>query len=223
MKIFYFTNGSEEWLKVRNKYITGTAVPTLFKMNPHESLQDLIDVKFHGKVIKIDDNKYMRRGRGMESSHFVWLNELGIPAVDAAPFLQVKYVVHDNDLLASSLDGEVYDSNGGMTVEIKTVGESKWGKIKRPSEKRAYFIQLYTQLLCSGFKSGYLSIAQGDLPNNMLVYKLTRCDKIDKIILDTVERFFKEKDRFKVNEKDREKLIKLMQDQIELVIETDYK
>lgn len=222
MKIFYFKNGSPEWLKVRGRYITGTAVPTLFKMNPYEKVEDLINSKFHGVEKKIDDNKYMRRGRGMESAHFVWLNEMGIKAQDAAGFLEVKYVVHDNNLLASSLDGEIYDDAGGKTLEVKSVGASKWSKIHRPSEKRAYFIQLYTQILCTNFNSGLLSIAQAELPNNMLVYELTRDKKIDKIILDTVERFYKEKDSFEVNEDDRKELIKLMGKNITLVKETDY-
>lgn len=63
--------------------------------------------------------------------------------------------------------------------------------------KLGRFVQLYAEALC-------VPTPQGDLPS------IKRDVRIDKILLDTVERFYKEGYGFEVCESDRKKLIKYM-------------
>ena len=223
MKIFIFKAGSKEWLECRKKYITGTMIATLFGINSYMKIDELIDIKFNGLVPeKVNDNVPMRAGRLLEPSHFIALNELNIPAEDAAPPGYVKCVIDDSGKLMVSMDGIVYSKTGGYPIECKSVGKAKWSKIHRPSEKRQYLIQLYLQMFCHNLEGGLLSILQRDDPKNINVYLLKRSKEIDNIILDTVNRFYRDKTKFKVNQEDRKTIIKFFEDTLEKIAYTEF-
>ena len=221
-KEIVFKEQSQEWLDFRKTLITGTDIPSLFGMNPYKSANKLKKEKFEGHEDVFHGNLHTRRGNLLEPAHVTALRHEGFDADLAAPFGYVKYVLHEGGMFGCSMDNIIRDGETVIPVESKTPGDKKWRELGKKGAKRAYYLQAYTQSLSMNAPYSLLTILHPVDPFNIVVYKIDRSEEIDKLIMDTVVRFSKEKMEYITDKKDSAALTAAMNNAITVILETNH-
>lgn len=216
-QIHRFKNGSSEWLDLRTKYVTGTEVASLFGFNPNLSSARVLKDKISPPV-RID-NQWMRAGRLLEPAVFIALNEIGIPAVAAAPTGEVVFITHDESRIGASMDGKLNSDQGFFIVEAKTTKRDKFVTwVENPPLN--YVLQVQTQMLVAGVEQSLLACLCYELPFPLIVYQIKANKDIQQLITHNVTRFwdcYKEDIKFEVNKDDKEQVKSLIYQDVESI------
>jgi putative phage-type endonuclease len=161
----------DEWLNIRQRYITATEAGVICGINPYTTASQLLKEKKLPPV-SIPDNKFMMRGREWEDRVLdqaaTWLGADLIKFKDICP--QVKdgakeqfFFYNDEHRISATPDGILSD---GRLIEVKTTGMQKvnsWIPAKgvryeknEPMPPAYYIMQCHVQMYVTGAKTNYL-------------------------------------------------------------------
>lgn len=185
-KLFKFQPKSAEWLSKRRENVTATEVCSLFGMDKYKSSNQLLKDKLEPK--KLEDNIYMKKGRLLEPSVFIHLQEIGLPA-KPADYEQVVMLIDEEHRLAASLDGKMKTDEGNFLVECKSTKGSlfpNWSD--RPPVK--YLMQVQTQLAVANVQEAILACMNADNILQLIVYKVSSNPEIQEMIRKESKRFW---------------------------------
>lgn len=206
-----------EWFDLRNKVITGSDIAGLFALNPSISVPKLVRIKSQLQKDDKEDNPMLRTGRMMENVCIASVHEMGYDVSKAADDGMVNFITHKHIQLGSSLDA-LLDSSPAecKSTELETKFD-KWLKEGPPSH---YILQIYVQLMCLDKEHGFLIGCLSKPPFPTLLFRIIRSPKVDKIISNTVSRFwenFKNKEKFKINQNDKKDLLTILPKLVTLI------
>lgn len=219
MQEFKFKPKSDEWLKKRSNYVTATEVASLIGLDPYKSSNKLLQDKIN--PTRLPDNPAMKKGRLLEPSVFIALQEIGIDA-RPADYENVVMLTDDDNQLAATLDGRLKTDKADYVVECKTTkGElfPKW-RINPPLK---YLLQVQTQLHVAQLDSAVLACLNSDNILELIVYRVEKLPEVQSIIAQESRRFwncYKSEESFKVN-KDFKKSVEIqIFNKLKLVFDT---
>lgn len=210
MNKHFFKAQSPEWFELRKKHITGTEVPSLYALNPYLSAVKVMQGK--DTPVKLEDNDALRAGRILEPGVVVALTEMGIDVKPAALFGEVCVVTKKN--ISVSLDAIATDES--FLVECKTT-EKKFEAWKEGFIPINYLLQCQVQLLCTGLPYALLACMHIHSPFPIVIYKVVENKELQKIIIDTVDRFWDNKskeEKFKVDQDEKKAVLGLLENTI---------
>lgn len=202
----YFEPQSLEWLNARRENITGTEVSVLFGLNKYSNPTKLLQSKLES-IAEVIDNVYLRAGRFLEPAVIADLKNYGIEAKPVHESM-VAFVKHPKLPLSVSLDGKAILDGKFYVVECKTcsgvdrtTGISKFDSWKE-SIPVQYYLQVQTQLFCTGVNQAIVACAEAVMPFPILAWEVLSDSALHELISAEVVRFYecyKEKKRFFVN------------------------
>lgn len=193
MQVFRFKAQSTEWHQKRQEVITGTEISSLFDFNRYLSLTQLIKQKVSTNEKKQkQDNEILRTGRLGEVLCLASANEAGLEVESAAPMNYVEFVIDPKLKLGTSLDGIVWDKEKGKsTAECKSTSNSE--KFKKWIKKELdlnYLLQIHTQMLVTNTSQAYFIGVHSHPPYPIVIFKIIKNSKIEKIIVDKLKDFW---------------------------------
>ena len=215
-KIFKFKPQSPEWLNARRQCVTATEVASLFGLNKHKGVKQLVKDKMYSTLI---NGPFLRLGRIMESAVLAAFHE--DLAINAKP-MDAEYVVFArlNDVkVAATPDGKFeHDGLKGL-IECKTTQPHKFVEWETniPSH---YLLQVHTQLLCMNESIALIGCLEMGMPFSFIVWSVERDLEIDYLIKHEVNRFwecFDNKEDFAVNKDLKADMVRLMENSIHRV------
>lgn len=200
----------QEWLETRKHIITATEMGALLGLDPWRSANKMWKEKIETNegTRKFTGNAYTILGQYMEPL-VVDLSNYALEA-DFKLFDEGHKVMYINKDQGFGATPDATD--GKKLLECKTTKPHNYYRwAYHPPAK--YLAQLYTQLLCIGYKEGYLSILSTNLTQKsselnlpISIFKLTIDDRITEWVHDEVERFWttvKDNKVFKVGKNDK--------------------
>jgi len=210
-----------DWLQLRTKVLTATDIAVILGLNKYKSVAELIEGKKNSEPF---ENAYTWIGQALEPVVVKATNKV----------LDRKFKLYEDDGKAFFADidlglgatPDAYDATHLLECKTTKPGNAlRWAAWPPPY----YLSQLYTQLICTDRPEGMLSIMSTNLTQTsevlqlpITVHLLTRTEKIDKLILEQVARFWETSKRGKVYRVDRKlsfQLEMLLQYQVRTVYE----
>jgi len=186
-----------EWLEMRAGLITATDIGVLLGLNKWKSVAELIEGKENFKPF---ENSY------------TWLGQVLEPVVVEATnkVLSTDFALFEDGSRSFFMNEEVRlgaTPDAGTKTTLLECKSTKPGNYLRWAEwPPAYYLsQLYTQLMCTNRKTGYLAILSTNLTQRdenlnipIHIHKIKRTKELDQIFLDTVKDFWEAYDKGKV-------------------------
>lgn len=141
--------GTEAWLKWRNRLVGGSDAPVVEEISPYRTLLQLFKEKRSEAVIEDDDSKEFIFERGHKTEVLIRKQFQELAKVEMAPVC----MEHDKyDFMGCSLDG--FDSRLGV-LEAKMVGQEVLATARKNVEiPRHHMSQMQHQLEVSGADVG---------------------------------------------------------------------
>lgn len=196
----YTVKNREEWLALREKYITASEAAILLGLNSFSNVKTLREAKAGKDDFK--GNANTRVGEVLESVVVEIVNEIlqeDFKRIETEEGIKEFYT---NEQLGATPDA--YNSKG-ILLECKTTRPDLFLNHKeKPS--LSYLLQLQTQMCCTGFEEGILAILSTDLTQKkqkidwpIVIYKVTYKKKIGEILLEEAQRFLASAETFVEN------------------------
>jgi predicted phage-related endonuclease len=192
MKLFKVESGSQHWLNLRLKAITGTEIATLFGLSKYLFLPKL-QLKKKGGVDEFPDNSILRTGRMMEHVAAASARELGFNIQNASSELNTTtYITTDCGMLSASLDFFYYDNDMKLGIaECKSSElDKKFKDWKEGILPEHYLLQIQTQLGIYGLEKGILIFTHSKAPFPTVIYEIEKNNEIFDIMLLTAKDFW---------------------------------
>ena len=148
-----------QWLDLRRRDVTASAIAALFDAHPYITRQQLAD-RMRGAsdagTSTVPDNSAMRRGRVLEPGVAVAVCEdrphWTLTKAQTYHRLPDHRIGATPDYFIDSTDGDA----GRGILEIKTVSPQRWEEW-RAQVPLAYVLQTLTQLMCTGCQWGWIA------------------------------------------------------------------
>lgn len=194
---------NQEWLDIRSTVLTATEVAIILGLNSYKSVSEMIKDKQDPKPF---ENAYTFIGQALEPVVVLATNKI----------LGTSFRLYEGTTKSFFIDRELklgatpdaHDDT--LLLECKTTRPANY--LRFSGWPPAYYLaQLYTQLLCTERREGYLAIMSTDLSQTspelklpIHVFALTRDDRLDELFLKEVRRFWETIDidkNYRVNRK----------------------
>lgn len=198
----------KEWLELRTSVVTASDVGVILGLNRWKSVREMLSAKQETVPF---ENSYTWLGQTMEP--------LVVKAVNKV--LGTNFKLYEDDSRKFFVDKEIrlgatpdaYE--GDILLECKSTKPANffywWG-----FPPVYYASQLYTQLICTGKKTGYLAIMSTNMSQSSAelnipihIHQLTRTEKFDILILNEVKRFWHYTDNKKLYRVDRKQALSI--------------
>jgi predicted phage-related endonuclease len=226
-KVKLFTQGSEEWLRERLKYITATEVACLFRMG-NQSVAKLMESKLDPpEKIK---NEFMTIGNILEPAVIESFRVRMNLNVQPAHPDKVVFMAHDDIRLSVTPDGKL-DHNGEFyIIECKTTGSKDVDKARENFEKWkdavpvSYALQVQAQLMVAGVDKALIGCMGYIFPLPFVVYEINKNERIQEILTEEVTRFWdclENNKMFKYNKDYIDEVKKLLAESEEMIYYKD--
>ena len=184
--IYRFARVNEDWLALRQKYLTATDFASLFALNQYMNVNEMIQSKVKRDKL---ENKFIRDGKILESAVIQAIKEdLGW---DVGELAQGASLVFTDEAHRISSTPDAFRWDEPAVVECKSVNEITFNRHWRNgTPPMRYVIQVHVQMLTTGMYTGYLAgiTPKPNIP--LVVYKITRSKELDNIIIETADLFW---------------------------------
>lgn len=188
----------EQWLKLRCSCLTASDIGVLLGLNPYKTMTDVEESKQSWEPF---DNEYMELGRFLEPRI---VDEVNWAVNDNFQLFGDNSFYHSPELkLGATPDA----SNQQTLLECKSTSPKNFLRWQH-FPPYYYLAQLYTQMICCDYQEGYLAIRTTDMSINdqqkLIIFRLTRTEELDNILLDEVKRYWqfkKDEKTFRINRK----------------------
>lgn len=175
----------EEWLRYRQKGITGSDAGSVVGMNPFKSAFEVYREKISEEVIEIPDNEAMRQGRDLEeyvAKRFEEETGLKVRRANAI------YYNEEHPFMLADFDRLIVGKNAGLECKtVNTYGADKWTDDKIPLH---YQLQVQHYLAVSGLDSWY--IAALIFGKALIIHEIKRDEELIQGLIKIEERFWTE-------------------------------
>lgn len=205
MTIRYECDVEEDWLKLRQQYITATEVGSLLGLNPYSSPKKMWKQKQCPE--DLSDNLYIRIGRCLEPAVVEAVNAI----LNESFTLEQGKVFYGNDAMKIGATPDAYTEE--LLLECKTCSPHKFTTY-RVTPPFNYLVQVAVQMMVTQLEQAYLAIMNtnlyADIENKKLpivIYKVVRNENLEALIKQEVSRFLENPDTFRVNSKVKEQAI----------------
>lgn len=195
----------KEWLKARKEVVTATEASVLLGVNRWTSPNKMVQEKYNSTF---KGNAYTKLGQFLEPVVVNLTNEV----------LKTKFTLLETEEIGKifymdskiGLGATPDATNGRVFLECKTTKPLNF--IKYSSSPPLYYIcQVMVQMFCADMKESFISIMSTDLTQHrpepnwpIVIFKVTRSKKLDQLLIQEVERFWrlrKEDKKFRVDSK----------------------
>lgn len=192
----------EEWHALRVRVLTATDMGVILGLNKWKSVRELIESKHNFIPF---ENAY------------TWLGQVLEPVVveSVNKVLGSNFKLFDDGSRSFFVDEEIglgatpdaYSKDALLECKsTKPHNALRWAELPPPY----YLMQLYVQMLCTGYRVGYLAILSTNLTQStetlnlpLNIFKIERTEYLDNVILNEVKRFWKAQSEGKLFRVDR--------------------
>jgi putative phage-type endonuclease len=185
-------SGSQEWLDLRQNYITATEMSCLLGVNPYQTAAKMLREK--EQPSEFLSNVHTRRGKILEPA------VMELCKVDYGMDVQrwaaegTEEVLVDEDLgISCTPDGRYFNGTQNVPVECKTVLQStyvnKW--LDKDTFPVHYMVQLYMQIWLSDASEGYLVGMAVSNELHHVVLKMQRSTEFELLVIETLQKLEK--------------------------------
>lgn len=177
----------EEWLQLRLKVLTATEMGAILGLNKWKSVREVVEAK---EKVKFFENAYTWLGQQLEP--------IVVEAVNKV--LNSEFELFDDKAFYVDFElglGATPDAGDG-TILLECKSTKPHNALRWSYWPPAYYLmQLYIQMMCCERQEGLLAILSTnltqkseelDIPLN--IFKLTRDEAIDEIVIKEVRRFW---------------------------------
>lgn len=214
----------KEWLAERKKVVTATELPVLLGLNKWQSPNKMMKEKV---VSTFKGNSYTYIGQLLEEVVVQVTNDLlkDIKFTIIEEEGTKEFYRHEKLRLGATPDAINFEQE--QFLECKTTKPLNYLRYSfNPPEY--YVMQLMAQLMCAGWKTGYLSIMSTDLTQHsekldlpVAIFKVTLNDRLAELAEQEIERFWHCKEHemiMRVDSKVKKEALRLIQESYVKVI-----